>query len=218
MNKCPRDLEVEAVGGVELVLVSGEQAEIVRGQGGMQVVGGDPPGLVCVGNPLTVERVDGAGGIPDHHPIRPDQRTHREGHRKLPAAVLSETRPLRHLPVRGCRLHHRVHQIRRVEVLPAMERRQRTNPDVDRAVPEREHPAVARHRCPGGIAQIELALQDRIGRPGRREVGAGGEAVRKPLVAHSSQGTSKARERAVGNHHHPGFDQLGLTIAAQLDT
>ena len=83
--------------------------------------------------------------------------------------------------------------------------RQDTDADVDRAVTQRDHPAVSGDRVAGGIGNPEVRLDPRFGGPIRVEIRPGGDPVRpvplprrcrsrpKLLLAPSATTTKRAR-------------------------
>ena len=143
-------------------------------------VGGEPPGLVRDRDALAVERVDRA---------RRRRRRRRRSARpsgcteppvgSLPAGRRPQVAVSGEMPQRAGRgLAERVHQVGGVDVLPARERREQADADVDRAVANRKDPPIPGQMVAVPVADVEVALDPGLVVERTREIAANRHAQR----------------------------------------
>ncbi len=170
---------------------------------GEEQVGGEHARFEAVVDPLPVHRVDQARRVADGDPSRtvPPARAHRQPPRARTLEVLADLPRLVDLrPVV-------VEQLREVEPLEALHRRQRADADVHGPVAGGEHPPVARHRDTVLVAQREARLEVPVVVARRLDVGADRQAER--LVG-DALGAQHARHLAGRTGR--GDDEAGLDL------
>ena len=209
VHEGPRHLEVRAVGRGQLAVVVGQGTLALAGQGVAQGGGGQPPGLVAVGDALAVERVDGAAGIARDHDVPAGTRPDRQAHGELPAGRRPEARLGPDAPRRRGEVHEGVHQVAGVEALPALVGREQADADVHPAVAHREDPAVAGDHVALGVADVEVGLNEGVVVAVRAVVAAQGHAHGEVPAPGRAQHAADPRVGTVGHHDVAGLDGPG---------
>src|SRR5690606_30114747 len=95
---------------------------------------------------------------------------------------------------------------------------QQPHTHVHRPVSQREHPAVAGHRRPAVVTQVQLALEEPVGRPRRAVVAASSETHRIVLAPRHAESPTEAVEGPVGDDDHRRRHPLGFAPADQVDS
>ena len=136
-------------------------------------VGREPPGLVGERDALAVERVDRARGVADHEIGRPDPGRHRPAGRAAGRRSGRRSRSRARCPTGpGAVAQNASIRWRRVDVLPARERREQADPDVHRAVTNRKYPPISGQMVPIAVPDVEVALDPGVVVERAREIAA----------------------------------------------
>ena len=179
-----------------------------------EVLGSEPTGLERVVDALAVERVDASRGVADEHPVGPRDAAHGPAHGQRCRAVAGELAELPLvLPLPGVLLG----ELAQVDVRGPLLRGEGAGADVDEAVAEREHPAVAAHHAAGLVAQLEVRGDPRVVGDRARRVGARRDAVDGLLVPVRPEQPTEVRLAAVGDDDVLGLDGHRALGAAQDD-
>ena len=172
----PCHLVIGTVGGLDLPVVVRQRPRALAAEGMAERGGGQAPGFVAVGDALAVEGVDGAGGVAGQQHIGARPRPHREAHGQLAPGRRAEAGLRGEAPRVGGPVHEGIHQMRRVDALPAPVGREEADADVDPAVAHGEDPAVAGDDIALGVANVQVGLDERIVMALRGVVAAQGHA------------------------------------------
>ena len=176
----------------------------------MQHLRRHPRRLVRVVDAFAVERVDASGGVSDHEVRRTGLRAYGATHRDATAGGLAFGSVGRDLPAIGDLVRVRVEQVRGVDALELAKRRQQADTDVDRAVTDREDPAVAGHRIAVAILHVERGFDPRLGVTRCLPVGPDRRPVGPLACAERAERTAEAAVGAVGDDDVPGADLDGI--------
>ena len=124
------------------------------------------------------------------------------------------------MPTFGDLLCERVEQLECVDAAHVSVGRQHADADVDRAVAERDHPAVAGDRVAGSVSDAEVGLDPRLGGAVTAEVGPSGDAVGPVTLPGGAEVAPEAAVRAVGDHDESGAHHvvaLGARVELGID-
>ena len=103
-----------------------------------------------------------------------------------------------------------VHQVGRVDVLPALERREQPDPDVDRAVANRKYPPIPGQMVPITVANVQVALDPGLVVQGALEIAPDRHAQGERAVAGGAERPTEPGIRAVGHDDVAGPDRPDL--------